>query len=295
MNNRLNIKIGCHIGLKAPNYLVDSINEAISYGANAMMIYTGPPQSSIRVNINKLKINEFRKILDENNWFLDDVIIHAPYIINLANNDIKKRKYAIDIITNEVKRTAAIGAKHLVIHPGNAVNCSLQEGIKNISECINEIIDKTKDLEVIICLETMSGKGTEIGAKFEELANIINLVINKNRIGICLDTCHINDSGYDLTNIDNLFRHFEQSIPFSYLKVIHLNDSKNIKGSKKDRHENIGYGTIGFNNLLNFVYHPKLINIVKILETPWYDNQPIYKQEIKMIKEKKWWNIISNL
>lgn len=279
--------IGSHVSMKAPDYLLGSINEAISYKANCLMIYTGSPQSTNRVNINDLKIKEFQEIAKNNNICLDNVIVHAQYIINLANNDQIKHNFAIDFLATEVKRCMQIGVKYLVLHPGSATNCSIQEGIKNIADAINKIFKKVGKTDIVICLETMSGKGNEIGRNFDELKNIIHLVNYKNNIGVCLDTCHINDSGYDVANFDAVINEFNQTIGLDKLKVIHLNDSKNIKGAAKDRHENLGYGTIGFDNLLKVVFHPQLVNIPKILETPWYKNKPYYKQEIAMLRNKK--------
>ena len=260
--------IGSHVSMKAPDYLVGSINEAISYNANCLMIYTGSPQSTNRVDINDLKIKEFKEIAKNNNICLDNVIVHAQYIINLANNDPAKHKFAIDFLVTEVKRCMHIGVKYLVLHPGSATNCSVEEGIKNIADGINQIFRKVGKTNIVICLETMSGKGNEIGRNFDQLKNIIDLVKYQNNIGVCLDTCHINDSGYDVSNFDAVINEFDQKIGLDKLKVVHLNDSMNIKGAAKDRHENLGYGTIGFDNLLKIAFHPQLANIPKILETP---------------------------
>ena len=280
--------IGSHVSMKAPDYLVGSIKEAISYNANCLMIYTGSPQSTNRVNINDLKIKEFQEIARNNNIPLDNVIVHAQYIINLANNDPIKHNFAIDFLTTEVKRCMQIGVKYLVLHPGSATNCGIEEGIRNIADGINQIFKKVGKTNIVICLETMSGKGNEIGRNFDQLKNIIDLVNFQNNIGVCLDTCHINDSGYDISNFNAVIKEFDQKIGLDKLKVIHLNDSKNIKGASKDRHENLGYGTIGFDNLLKVAFHPQLVNVPKILETPWYENKPYYKQEIAMLRNKKW-------
>lgn len=280
--------IGSHVSMKAPDYLVGSIKEVISYNANCLMIYTGSPQSTNRVNINDLKIKEFQEIARNNNIPLDNVIVHAQYIINLANNDPIKHNFAIDFLTTEVKRCMQIGVKYLVLHPGSATNCGIEEGIRNIADGINQIFKKVGKTNIVICLETMSGKGNEIGRNFDQLKNIIDLVNFQNNIGVCLDTCHINDSGYDISNFNAVIKEFDQKIGLDKLKVIHLNDSKNIKGASKDRHENLGYGTIGFDNLLKVAFHPQLVNVPKILETPWYENKPYYKQEIAMLRNKKW-------
>jgi deoxyribonuclease-4 len=249
-----------------PDYLLGSVQTAISYGANTFMFYTGAPQNAIRTPLNELKIPEFQAALKEHQIKIQDLVVHAPYIINLATRDPQRRAIAIHYLKIEVERTHKIGCRYLVLHPGNAVGISKQEAIDNIATSINKINETNQD--VIICLETMSGKGTEVGRNFEELAQIINLVKHKNLIGVCLDTCHINDAGYEDADIDHVLNDFDRIIGLKYLKVIHLNDSKNAKGASKDRHENIGYGTIGFDTLLKYVYDKRLAGIPKILETP---------------------------
>lgn len=282
------LHIGSHVSMKAPEYLVGSIKEALGYNANSFMIYTGAPQSTTRTQIQNLKISEFRKIAEQNNISIENVIVHAPYILNLANADPTKRKFVVDFLVQEIKRTLEIGAKYFVLHPGNATNCSVEEGIKNIANRINEVFQKIGKTDVVICLETMSGKGTEIGKNFNELKSIIDKVNYPKNIGVCLDTCHINDSGYQIENFDEIIDEFNKIIGIDKLKVVHLNDSKNPINAHKDRHENIGYGTLGFDNILKVVYHPKLTSIPKILETPWFNGKPYYKQEIQILRNKKW-------
>lgn len=279
--------LGCHVGMKGPNYLIGSINEALSYNANALMLYTGPNQSTLRTDINKLKIDEFKAECKKHNFNLNNVVVHAPYIVNLATNDEIKAKFYRDFIIEDLKRTQKIGAKYFVLHPGNAIGIDRKLGLYNIISNINKIYDNNPDLDVVICLETMSGKGNELGINFDELSFLINEAKHRDKIGICLDSCHINDSGYDINDWDSIFQEFDQKIGLKYLHVIHVNDSKNIKGSHKDRHENIGYGTIGLKNLNKLVFHPKTNGIVKILETPWYENKPFYKEEIEILKSNK--------
>ncbi len=262
----------------APDYLVGSLNEALSQDANCFMVYTGSPQSIYRSPIDKLFVKEFKEGLDKANINIKDVIIHAPYLINLANPDIKKRKFALSFFQQELDRVKAIGAKYLVLHPGS--NENKQEGIELIAQALNEI----KNDDIVVCLETMTGKGNEIGSKFEELNEIIKLVKNKSLIGVCLDTCHINDSGYDVADINGTLDLFDKQIGLKYLKVIHINDSLNQRGIKKDRHANIGEGTIGLKTLQKWANHPKLESICKILETPWEED--IYKKEIKLLRGK---------
>ena len=279
--------IGSHVSMSAPDYLVGSLNEALSYKANAFMIYTGAPQNSKRVELPKLKIDEFKVKLKENNIAIENVIVHAPYIINLASVNPYKHKIAIDVLKNEIIRTNAIGCKYLVLHPGNAVDCDIDTGINNIANSINEILDSLSDNSVVICLETMSGKGTEVGRNFDQLAKIISLINKKENIGVCLDTCHINDAGYDLTHFDSILDEFDQKIGLDYLHVIHLNDSNNQMNSHKDRHANIGNGTIGFDLLCAIAHNKRIESIPKILETPWYDNHALYAMEIQALRTKK--------
>lgn len=279
--------IGSHVSMSAPDYLVGSLNEALSYKANAFMIYTGAPQNSKRVELSKLKIDEFKVKLKENNIAIENVIVHAPYIINLASVNPYKHKIAIDVLKNEIIRTNAIGCKYLVLHPGNAVDCDINTGINNIANSINEILDSLSDNSVVICLETMSGKGTEVGRNFDQLAKIISLINKKENIGVCLDTCHINDAGYDLTHFDSILDEFDQKIGLDYLHVIHLNDSNNQMNSHKDRHANIGNGTIGFDLLCAIAHNKRIESIPKILETPWYDNHALYAMEIQALRTKK--------
>lgn len=287
------ILLGCHIGMHAPDYLVDSVHEAISYGCNCFMIYTGAPQSSVRVDLSKLRINEYLEILKQNNIDSKNVIIHAPYIINLGSNNPVKKNIGKSVLAKEIYRTDKIGSKYLVLHPGFATDCSRQEAISNIANSINELL--TKNNNVVICLETMAGKGSEIGKDFNELHSIIELINKKDQIGVCFDTCHVNDSGIDISKIDEVLNQFDKVIGLKYLKVIHLNDSINDIGAHKDRHENIGYGKIGFNTLYKWTINPKLVKIPKILETPWCGDQPIYKQEIQMLRTNKWFDVKKNL
>jgi deoxyribonuclease-4 len=278
------ILLGSHVSMSKPDYLLGSAQIAASYGANTFMIYTGAPQNSIRTPLNQLKIDEFKSYLKDQHINIKSVVVHAPYIVNLGTSDKRKHAISVQTLKTEIYRTYEIGCELLVLHPGNAIGISTDEAIRNIADGINKINRSNKG--VVICLETMSGKGNEIGRTFEELAAIIDLVNDKHLIGICLDTCHINDAGYEDANIERVLNDFDKSIGLKYLKVIHLNDSKNKVGSNKDRHENIGYGTIGFDTLLKYVYDKRLDGIPKILETPYYDGKPLYKEEIKVLKTK---------
>ena len=278
--------IGSHVGYKKDNGLVGSVKEALSYGANTFMFYTGAPQNTKRLPIDLEKVKEAEKLMKENKIDKDKVIVHAPYIINLATDDLEKRTFSCNFLKEEIKRVETFGFHYLVLHPGSHVGIGTLKGINNIIDSLNKVIDE--NTKVVILLETMAGKGTEIGSSFEEIESIISKIDRKENIGVCLDTCHINDAGYDLNDFDNILDNFDKIIGLDKLKCIHINDSKNIMASHKDRHENIGLGYIGFNNLLNVIYNKKLEDVPKILETPYVDKTyPPYKYEIEMIKAKK--------
>jgi len=278
--------IGSHVGYKKDSGLVGSVKEALSYDANAFMFYTGAPQNTKRLPIDLEKIKEAEELMKENGIDKANVIVHAPYIINLATDDLVKREFSCNFLKEEIKRVETLGFHYLVLHPGSHVGAGVDKGIQNIADSLNKIIDK--DMKVVILLETMAGKGTEVGRNFEEIESIISKINQKENIGVCLDTCHINDAGYDLSDFDKVLNSFDKVIGLDKLKCIHVNDSKNVIGSHKDRHENIGYGHIGFDNLINIIYNKRLDDIPKILETPYVDKTyPPYKYEIEMIKSKK--------
>lgn len=273
--------IGSHCGMNGEEMMLGSIKEALGYNANALMIYTGAPQSTMRKPISQLKIQEAQALMKANNLSLDHLIIHAPYIINPATNDLERRRFCISFLTEEIKRTAAMGAKTIVLHPGNALDQPIESAIKNIAFVINSVIANTSDLSTVIALETMAGKGSEVGRNFTELQKIISRVTEKRRIGVCLDTCHLHDSGYDIVNhYDEIKAEFNKTIGLSLIKVIHINDSKNECASHKDRHENIGKGKIGLCALKKVCHDADFALIPKILETPYVDKMPPYKEEI---------------
>ena len=278
--------IGSHVGYKKDSGLVGSVKEALSYNANTFMFYTGAPQNTKRLPIDLEKVKEAEQLMKDNKIAKENVIVHAPYIINLATDDLVKREFSCNFLKEEIKRVETLGFSYLVLHPGSHVGAGTDKGIQNIADSLNKIIDK--DTKVVILLETMAGKGTEVGKNFEELESIISKIKQRENIGVCLDTCHINDAGYDLNYFDKVLDSFDKIIGLDKLKCIHVNDSKNIMGSHKDRHENIGYGHIGFDNLINIIYNKRLDNIPKILETPYIDKTyPPYKYEIEMIRTKK--------
>lgn len=270
--------------MKAPNYLVGSVEEALSYGANALMVYTGAPQNSRRTALDKLYIEEAHKLMAENNIEKEDLIIHAPYLINLANT--KKQSTfdsGVELLQIEIERSIGFGAKYIVLHPGAHVGAGVEAGIESIVKGL-DIVNEDND-GLIIALETMAGKGTEIGRTFEEIAEIISKVKKPEMLGVCLDTCHIHDAGYDVKDFDKVLDSFDEVIGLDKLSLIHLNDSKNPIGAKKDRHANIGEGEIGFDSLKYVVDHPRLAHLAKILETPYIDDNPPYKEEIIRLQE----------
>lgn len=275
--------LGSHVSNNAPDYFLGAVKEALSYGATTFMIYSGAPQNTFRKSTSEMKVKEGIELLKANGINLDMIVGHAPYIINLGNTQ-KKETYelAVTFLSAELKRMADLGIKNVVLHPGAHVGAGSEAGIAKIIEGLNTVLDKDQS-GVTVCLETMAGKGSEIGITFQELADIIKGVNNKAQIGVCLDTCHINDAGYDVSDIDFVLSEFDRIIGFDYLKILHINDSKNERGARKDRHENIGFGTIGFQTLTKYITDPRLAHIPKILETPYVENRPPYLEEIAMI------------
>ena len=283
--------IGSHVSYKNDTQLLGSVKEALSYNANTFMFYTGAPQNTNRGQIEDALTMEAYKLMKENNIDLEKVIVHAPYIVNLAN--FNNFDFSVSFLINEVERCHTLGVKYLVLHPGSAVNTTREDAIDNISKGLNLILDN--DYDVTILLETMAGKGNEVGKTFEELKQIIDKVKYQDKIGVCLDTCHLNDAGYNLADFNKLLDTFDNLVGVNKIKCIHINDSKNNINSHKDRHENIGFGTIGFDNLINIIYNKRLEEVPKILETPYVtkeDNSkekiyPPYKYEIEMIRNKE--------
>ena len=277
--------IGSHVGYKKDSGLVGSVEEALSYGANTFMLYTGAPQNTIRSSINLDNVKKAYSLMKDNGIDKDNVIVHAPYIINLANGDLSKFNFSCNFLSEELKRVDTFGFKYLVLHPGSHVGLGVDVGISNIVKALNLVLDKDNS-DVMILLETMAGKGSEVGRTFEELKRIIDGVSKKERIGVCLDTCHLNDAGYDLNNFDDVLDEFDKLIGIDKIKCIHINDSKNTLDSHKDRHENIGRGTIGLDTLIKVINNPKLKDVPKILETPYIDGIAPYKEEIELIRKE---------
>lgn len=277
--------IGSHVGFNKDSQLLGSLKEALSYNANTFMFYTGAPQNTNRCVISNELTEEAISLMKENSINIEKIIVHAPYIINLCNE--ANYSFSVSFLTEEIKRVNDLGIKYLVLHPGSHVGLGIEKGIENISKGINESLYNNKDCDVTILLETMAGKGSEVGSRLEEIKSIIDKIDDKKHIGVCLDTCHLNDAGYDMANFDDYLDEFDKIIGIDKIKCLHLNDSKNEINTHKDRHENIGFGTIGYNNILKIAYNKRLENIPKILETPYVDKKyPPYKYEIEMLKSK---------
>ena len=279
--------IGSHVGFKKDTQILGSLKEALSYGANTFMFYTGAPQNTARYPISDGLTLEALNLMKENNIDYSKVIVHAPYIINLCNEE--KFEFSVNFLTEELNRCNQLGVKYLVLHPGSHVGLGIEKGIENIAKGINMAFTNLgKENNVIILLETMAGKGTEVGSKLEEIKEIIDKIKDKDHIGVCLDTCHLSDGGYDIENFDAFLDEFDNLIGINKIGCVHVNDSKNIKGAHKDRHENFGFGNVGYETLINIIYNERLENVPKILETPYVDKDyPPYKYEIEMIRNKQ--------
>lgn len=284
----MSLLLGSHVSISSG--LIGAAMEANSYGANTFMIYTGAPQNTIRKSIEKLKIEEGLTYMAQNN--LSEVVVHAPYIVNLGSWNPSIYDLAKSFFKKEIERTEAIGSNYIVVHPGSFTEKDSAFGIKQISDALNIVL--TPETQPFICLETMAGKGSEIGRTFEELAAIIDLIELKDKIGICFDTCHTHDSGYDIIDdFEGVLKHFDEVVGLERIKVFHINGSLNPRGARKDRHANIGAQAdnpkgldyIGFETIYNIVHHPICQDKPLILETPWLDNKTnLYKEEIARLR-----------
>lgn len=285
------LKIGSHVGMSGKEMFLGSAKEAASYGANALMVYTGAPQNTRRKAITELRLEEGLAHMKEHG--IEDVIIHAPYIINLGNSvNPDTYQLAVEFLAMELERAAAFHSKYMVLHPGAHVGAGAEAGIAQIIQGLNEVL--TKDTKVCVALETMAGKGSEIGRTFEELARIYDGVKYNDKLRVCFDTCHVHDSGYDIIqDFDGVMEQFDHLIGKDQIAVFHINDSKNACGASKDRHENIGFGNIGFEALNYIVHHKDFEKVVKILETPYVSlpdssdkSLAPYKFEIEMLRSQ---------
>ncbi len=282
------IKIGSHVGMSGKDMFLNSAREAASYGANTFMVYTGAPQNTRRREISELNIEAAHAYMKEHG--IDSFVVHAPYIINLGNS-VKPETFelAVEFLATECERTLAMGSNMLILHPGAHVGAGTDAGTAQIIKGLNEVL--SADSRCLIALETMAGKGTEIGRNFEELAAIYDGVVHNDKLRVCFDPCHTHDAGYDIVHdFDGVIGHFDEVIGKDQIAVFHINDSKNACGASKDRHENIGKGGIGFEALHRIVHHPDFLEIPKILETPYIPDpddakkkNPPYREEIKRL------------
>lgn len=283
------LKLGCHVGMSGKEMMLGSVKDAVRFGANTFMLYTGAPQNTKRKEIAELRIEEAQEMMKE--YGIDEFVVHAPYIINLANT-VKPETFeiAVEFLELELARTEAMGSNTLILHPGSHVGAGVEAGVEQIAKGINAVL--TKDTKVHIALETMAGKGSEIGRSFEELAMIYDKVVYNDKLRVCFDTCHTSDAGYDIIHdFDGVVEQFDRLLGKNQIAVFHMNDSKNVPGAGKDRHENFGFGQIGFDALMYIMNHKDFMEVPKILETP-YVKDPVdakksyapYKHEIAMIR-----------
>lgn len=283
------LKLGSHVSMSGKDMLLGSAKEAHSYGANTFMFYTGAPQNTKRKDISELNIEAAWSYMKDHG--IDDIIVHAPYIINLGNT-VKPEtfKLAVEFLQLEVERSQACKSRTLILHPGAHVGAGADAGIAQIIKGLNEVL--MKDMNINIALETMAGKGSEIGRTFEELARIYDGVVHNDKLRVCFDTCHTHDSGYDIIhNFDGVMEHFDQVLGKDQIAVFHINDSKNAAGASKDRHANLGFGEIGFDALSYIVHHKDFEQVPKILETPYIPSRihekksyAPYKYEIELLR-----------
>ena len=277
--------IGSHVSMSAPGYLLGGMQETVGYHANACMIYTGAPQNTRRVPVEKLRLQEARDYMQAHGLSMDHVIVHAPYIINLANT-LKPETFDLGVrfLRQELERVQALGVRVLVLHPGAHLKEGEEKGLAKIVEGLDLAMEGMGE-QLTIALETMAGKGSELGWKFEQLRWIIDHARYGDRLGVCMDTCHMHDAGYDVQDLDGLLAEFDRVIGIQRIAAVHVNDSRNVRGARKDRHANIGFGEIGFDALSAFVHHPALADTVKILETPYVEGHAPYGEEIAMLKQ----------
>lgn len=281
------LKIGSHVSFSDKG-LLNAANEAATYGSSTFMIYTGAPQNTTRKPIENQYVPEGKELMKS--LAIDEIVVHAPYIINLGSYKSNTFRLAVDFLQAEMHRTHYLGVKNIVLHPGAFTDKDAEFGIARIAEGLNEVLRGTKDTDVRIALETMAGKGTEIGRTFEELAAIMDKVEDNGRLVVCMDTCHIHDAGYDVVHdFDGVLDEFDRIVGLDRLAVMHLNDSKNPRGAGKDRHAPVGAGWIGFEAMHHVVHHEKLQHLPMILETPWIGKdskkqRPMYEAEIALLR-----------
>ena len=271
------IKIGCH--LSGSKGFAKMAEEALSINADTLQFFSRNPRGSKAKDIDEKDAEKFLKICKEHNF--GKIIAHAPYTLNPCSKDEKVREFALQTMADDLKRLEILGGVFYNFHPGSHVGHGSDEGIRLITETINKAAKK--EYSTTILLETMAGKGTEIGRNFEELKKIIDGVEEGIKIGVCMDTCHVFDGGYDIVNnLDGVLAEFDKIIGLEYLKALHLNDSMNPMGSHKDRHQKIGEGYIGIKTFENIVNNKFLKELPMCLETP--NDIDGYRKEIDILR-----------
>ncbi|MDU6340882.1 MAG: deoxyribonuclease IV [Clostridium sp.] len=271
------LKIGCH--LSTTKGFENMGKEALKIGANTFQFFTRNPRGGKAKDIDQKDIDAFLKLANDNNFGV--LLAHAPYTLNACSADENTRKFAKEMMADDLIRMEYIPNNLYNFHPGSHVKQGAEVGINYIVDLLNEVIKPEQTTTIL--LETMAGKGTEVGRSFEEIAEIISRVNLKDHMGVCLDTCHVYDAGYDIVNdLDNVLDEFDRIIGLDKLKAIHLNDSKNPFKSHKDRHEKIGEGFIGFEGIKRIINHPKLRHLPFFLETP--NELDGYAKEIELLK-----------
>ena len=273
------IYIGCHLS-STKGYLAMG-NEALRIGANTFAFFTRNPRGGSIKPMDESDASALSDLIRENGFA--PLVAHAPYTYNLCSDKESNRVFAKESMAEDLRRLEYLPGNYYNFHPGSHVKQGADAGIRMITDSLNTLL--FPEMKTTVLLETMAGKGTEVGRNFEELKTIIDGIELKEHIGVCLDTCHIHDGGYDIVNsLESVIREFDDIIGLGYLKAVHVNDSKNPFGSHKDRHEVIGSGTLGIGTFENVVNHPVLKKLPMILETPQKDNDG-YAAEIKMLRE----------
>lgn len=281
------LKIGSHVSFSGKG-LLNAAGEATSYGSSTFMIYTGAPQNTRRKPIEDQFIAEGKELMDKHG--ITEIVVHAPYIVNLGSYKEDTYELAVRFLQEEIRRTNYLGVKNIVLHPGAYTDKDAEFGVARIAEGLNEVLAGVRDTDVNIALETMAGKGTEIGRTFEELAAIMEKVEDNGKLKVCMDTCHIHDAGYDIVNdFDGVLEQFDKIVGLDRLSVVHLNDSKNFRAAGKDRHAPVGAGLIGYDAMKYIVDHDKIRHLPLVLETPWISKEkgnerPMYEVEIALLR-----------
>ncbi|AEJ42985.1 deoxyribonuclease IV [Alicyclobacillus acidocaldarius] len=272
------ILLGANVSV-AGTGLLAAVEETISYGANTFMIYTRSNRGGKARPIETFHRDEGLALMREHG--IHDPVVHLSYLVNLASPKPETRQYGMDVLREEIERVEYLGFRYIVMHPGSHVGEGESFAIRQIADALNEIL--TGDESLWLCLETMAGDGSKVGNSLEEIADIISRVKHEDRLGVCIDTCHNYSYGYDVVNdFDGFLAEFDRVLGLNRLKVVHINDSKHPFGSRKDRHANVGEGTLGLEALKRIVHHPALKGIPQILETP----EGKYKEEIDLLLDR---------